>query len=264
MKKIECVIMDWAGTAVDYGCMAPVAAFVECFRKMGLQVTAGETRAHMGLSKLEEIRALFAIERVQQEFLQQYGRPFAEADVQACYERFQQILFASLKDYSTPIPGVVEVISALRQQGVKIGSTTGYTNQMMDIVRPEAAKMGYEVDCCVTPDGLPAGRPAPYMVYRNMTELAVPSVDSVLKYGDTLADIREGIHAKVWTVGVVTGSNELALTQEEVSSLPVAELERRKQQVRSRMTEAGAHYVVDTIAELPAVIADINRKMIHY
>lgn len=26
MKKVECIIMDWAGTSVDYGCMAPVAA----------------------------------------------------------------------------------------------------------------------------------------------------------------------------------------------------------------------------------------------
>lgn len=29
MKKIECVIMDWAGTAVDYGCFAPVSVFIE-------------------------------------------------------------------------------------------------------------------------------------------------------------------------------------------------------------------------------------------
>ena len=50
MNKIECVIMDWAGTAVDYGCFAPVAAFVECFKNMGLTVTAEETRAHMGLT----------------------------------------------------------------------------------------------------------------------------------------------------------------------------------------------------------------------
>lgn len=253
--------MDWAGSAVDYGCMAPVAAFVDSFQKMGLFVTPEETRVHMGLSKLEEIRALFAIERVQQEFLQRYGRPYSEDDVQACYQSFQQILFASLKNYSVPIPGVVEVISALRRQGIKIGSTTGYTKEIMDIVRPEAERMKYEVDCCVTPDGLPAGRPAPYMIYKNMTELAVSSVDCVLKYGDTLADIREGVNAKVWTVGVVTGSNELALTQEEVSSLPDAELKRRKQQVRGRMYDAGAHYVVDTIAELPAVIAEINQKM---
>ena len=59
MKKIECIIMDWAGTAVDYGCFAPVAAFIESFNAIGTPVTAAETRAHMGLTKVEEIRALF-------------------------------------------------------------------------------------------------------------------------------------------------------------------------------------------------------------
>ena len=55
MKKIECVILDWAGTAVDYGCFAPVSAFIESFRTLGLEVSAAETRAHMGLTKIEEI-----------------------------------------------------------------------------------------------------------------------------------------------------------------------------------------------------------------
>ena len=206
MKRIECIIMDWAGTAVDYGCFAPVAAFVESFRAIGVPVTAAETRAHMGLTKVEEIRALFNIERVR-------------------------------------------------------GSTTGYTRSMMDVVLPAATAKGYAVDNCVTPDGLPAGRPAPYMIYKNMADLAIPSVDCVLKYGDTIADIKEGINAKAWTVGVVLGSNELGLTQEEVSSLPADELEARKADVRRRMLAAGAHYVVDTIAELPAVIAEINRKL---
>lgn len=80
MNKIECVIMDWAGTAVDYGCFAPVAAFVECFKNMGLTVTAEETRAHMGLTKIEEIRALFAIDHVREEFAEKYGRDYNEDD----------------------------------------------------------------------------------------------------------------------------------------------------------------------------------------
>ena len=239
--------MDWAGTAVDYGCFAPVAAFVESFRAIGVPVTAAETRAHMGLTKVEEIRALFDIERVRAEFERKFGRPAGEEDVQARYAEFQRVLFASLEDYTDPIPGVVETISALRAQGIRIGSTTGYTRSMMDVVLPAATAKGYAVDNCVTPDGLPAGRPAP--------------VDCVLKYGDTIADIKEGINAKAWTVGVVLGSNELGLTQEEVSSLPADELEARKADVRRRMLAAGAHYVVDTIAELPAVIAEINRKL---
>ena len=253
MKKIECIIMDWAGTAVDYGCFAPVAAFIESFNAIGTPVTAAETRAHMGLTKVEEIRALFNIDRVRNEFQEKYGRPYAEEDILARYADFQRVLFASLEDYTTPIPGVVETISGLRAQGIKIGSTTGYTRAMMDVVLPAAAARGYVVDNCVTPDGLPAGRPAPYMIYKNMTELAVPSVDCVVKVGDTIADIKEGVNAKVWTVGVVLGSNELGLTLDEVNALSATELD-----VRNRMLAAGAHYTVDSIEELPAVIDNIN------
>ena len=132
--------MDWAGTAVDYGCFAPVAAFVESFRAIGVPVTAAETRAHMGLTKVEEIRALFDIERVRAEFERKFGRPAGEEDVQARYAEFQRVLFASLEDYTDPIPGVVETISALRAQGIRIGSTTGYTRSMMDVVAGSCRK----------------------------------------------------------------------------------------------------------------------------
>lgn len=117
MRKIECVIMDWAGTAVDYGCFAPVAAFVEYFKAMGLNVSPAETRAHMGLTKLEEIRALFAIGHVSDEFAAKYGRAYNEDDVQQCYRGFQEALSTKLEDYSTPIPGVVETMAALRAGG---------------------------------------------------------------------------------------------------------------------------------------------------
>ena len=149
----------------------------------------------------------------------------------------------------------------LRSQGIKVGSTTGYTQAMMDVVVPAAARKGYVIDNCVTSDRLPAGRPYPYMVYQNMIDLAVSSVDCVLKYGDTIADIKEGVNSKVWTVGVILGSNELGLTEDEISKLPMAELESRKAVVRTRMLGAGAHYVVDDITGLPSVIQDINRRM---
>lgn len=261
MRQIECVIFDWAGTTVDYGCMAPVAAFVESFGAINVPVTAADTRRYMGLTKLEEIRALFRIGRVGEAFRQRYGRDFGEEDVQGRYADFQRILCATLDRYAMPVPGVVDTVEALRARGIKIGSTTGYTASMMDIVQPAAAVLGYRVDSCVTSDHLPAGRPAPYMVYQNMINLAVPSADCVVKVGDTMADIAEGRNAKVWTVGVVLGSNELALSQDEAEAMPRAELEARMAEVRRRMAEAGAHFVMDRITELPAVIDEIDREM---
>lgn len=261
MKKIECIIMDWAGTAVDYGCFAPVAAFLKAFGEVGLTVTMEEARRPMGMAKIDHIRELFKLSGVSEQFAKRYNRVWTEEDVVAMNREFEKYLFASLQEYTTPIPGVIETIESLKQAGIKIGSTTGYTRAMMDVVIPGAAAKGYTTDNCITPDGLPAGRPQPYMVYKNMIDLSVPAVESVIKYGDTIADIKEGVNAGVWTIGVILGSNEMGLTQEETEQLSCKELKTRMSEVRNRMYLAGAHYVVESIAELPAIIEIINHKM---
>ena len=112
----------------------------------------------------------------------------------------------------------------------------------------------------MTPNEVPAGRPAPYMIYKNMIDLAIPSVDQVVKVGDTIADIKEGVNAKVWSVGIVTGSNEMGVSEDEYNSRPAEEWESLKKEVRERMLAAGAHFVLDTIAELPACIEKINNR----
>ena len=240
MKKISCVIMDWAGTAVDFGCFAPLNAFLKVFsEEKGIDITYRQAREPMGLLKIDHIKAILNMPEVNQSF--------------------EKHLFASLKNFTTPIPGVLDIIRLLREDGLKIGSTTGYTQAMMDVVRPGAAAKGYVVDNLVTPDDVPAGRPAPYMIYKNMIDLAIPSVDNVVKVGDTIADIKEGVNAKVWTVGLITGSNEMGLSEEEYNRRSADELAGLKHEVRERMLAAGAHFVLDNITELPACIEKINR-----
>ena len=240
MKRIECIIMDWAGSAVDYGCFAPVAAFLKAFNEIGINITMEQARRPMGMAKIDHIRELFKMDGVGEEFEKLYHRPWNEQDVTDMNAKFEEYLFASLANYTDPIPGVIDTLNELRKQGIKIGYTT---------------------DKCVTPNGLPAGRPLPYMIYQNMIDLAIPSTDCVLKYGDTIADIKEGINAKVWTVGVILGSNELGLTQKEIEQMSPATLTARKAEVRQRMLLAGAHYVVDSIEELPQIIELINHKL---
>ena len=261
MKKIECVIFDWAGTTVDYGCFAPVAAFLDTFQKIGIAITAEEARRPMGMTKIDHIRALFSMERIGAAFRERYGRAFTEDDVRSRYADFKTALFASLRDYTDPIPHVVETVDALRRRGLKIGSTTGYTSEMMDVVCPAAAAKGYAPDACVTSDGLPAGRPQPFMIYRNLCELSVASPRCAIKYGVTIADIREGVNAGVWTVGVVLGSNEMGLTEAETAALSPDEAQERMAEVRRRMYAAGADYVLNDITELPALVDCIDQRM---
>ena len=261
MKKISCVIMDWAGTAVDFGCFAPLNAFLKVFsEEKGIDITYRQAREPMGLLKIDHIKAILNMPEVKAKFQVRYNRDWNMDDVNEMYRSFEKHLFSSLRNFTDPIPGVLDTMKLLREEGIRIGSTTGYTQAMMEVVRPDAAAKGYVVDNLVTPDDVPAGRPAPYMIYKNMIDLAIPSVDNVVKVGDTIADIKEGVNAKVWSVGIVTGSNEMGLTEEEFNHRSSDELIDLKREVRERMLNAGAHFVLDNIMELPSCIEKINGK----
>lgn len=220
MKKIECIIMDWAGTAVDYGCFAPVAAFIEAFAEKGLTIDVVQTRKPMGLPKIQHIRELLSMPEVNGQFIARYQRAWTEEDVVELNRLFEKHLFASLENYTDPIPGVIPTLEKLRADSLKIGSTTGYTREMMDVVLPAAQAKGYRVDYCATPNLFPAGRPAPYMIFENLIKLAVPSLDAVVKVGDTIADIKEGVNAKVCSVGVILGVTKWHLPKKKPVTCP--------------------------------------------
>ncbi|MBB4034827.1 phosphonoacetaldehyde hydrolase [Dysgonomonas hofstadii] len=260
-KQIECVVMDWAGTAIDFGCFAPVDAFVKAFRDFNIKVTTDEVRIPMGMAKIEHIRQLLRMSRVNSEFKALYDRDWVESDVVKLNQFFEKYLFSTLSEYTDPIPYVVDTLNTLRIKNIKIGSTTGYTRKMMDIVEPAAGMKGYVVDNCVTPDDLPMGRPAPFMIFRNMIDLNIQNPDCVVKVGDTVEDIREGINAKVWTVGVVMGSSMLGISEYEANEMPETVLTEKMNIVRSEMSATGAHYVIDSITELPQVIEQINTNI---
>lgn len=142
MNKVEGIILDWAGTAVDFGCFAPVNVFVDIFKNAGLDVRMEEARAPMGMLKIDHIRAMLTMPRISSLWEEQYGRSFNEEDVEKLYAEFEPALMMSLADYTDPIPGVIETVEALRDRGLKIGSTTGYTDTMMEVVTANALKKG--------------------------------------------------------------------------------------------------------------------------
>ena len=217
---IEAVIFDWAGTTVDYGCFAPVKAFMEAFAHHGVPVTMEETRKPMGMLKRDHIRTMLHMERIAAEWKRVHGHEATEEAVDAVYAQFEPKLFSILDQYAAPKPFAVETAAKLREMGVKIGSTTGYTDSMMHIVAPKAARLGYAPDFWISPDGVGGrGRPDPYMIFENLKALEVPSVKNAVKVGDTVSDIREGVNAGVWSVGVIEGSSVLGLSQTEYEAL---------------------------------------------
>lgn len=256
MHKIEAVIFDWAGTTVDYGCFAPVEAFAEVFRHYGVEPTMEEIREPMGMLKIDHIRAMLAMPRIRGCWVEKYKSQPAEENVQQMYAIYEEKLLGILDQFADPKPDTIQAVDTLRSMGIRIGSTTGYTDKMMAIVVPEAKKRGYEPDCWFSPDstGL-KGRPYPYMIFRNMEALEIQDVRSVLKVGDTVSDIKEGKNAGVWSAGVAVGSSEMGLSAGEYQALPEQEKEAHYRKVEKTFREAGADFVFRDLKEMAEYIS---------
>ncbi len=252
---IEAVIFDWAGTTVDYGCFAPVQAFREAFRHFGVEVTMEETREPMGMLKREHIRTMLHMERIAAAWECAQGKSVDDAAVDAIYAQFEPKLFSILDQFAGVKPYVLETVETLRKMGLKIGSTTGYTDAMMAVVVPEAARQGYEPDCWFSPDAVGGkGRPYPYMIFENMKTLGISDVRRVVKVGDTVSDIEEGVRAGVWSVGVLEGSSELGLSEAEFETMSDDMREEVCRKAESTFRNAGAHFVIRNLKELPALL----------
>ncbi|MCL1847401.1 MAG: phosphonoacetaldehyde hydrolase [Coriobacteriia bacterium] len=255
MTRIKAVILDWAGTTVDFGCMAPVDAFLAAFGAFGIEPTMDETRAPMGMAKRAHIKTMLDGERLAGLWRERYGRAHTGNDIDAIYAAFEPALFATLSGHAGLLPSVLETVERLRARGILIGSTTGYTRAMMDVVTPLAAAQGYTPDCLVCPDEVAGvGRPYPHMLWRNLEQLGIESIDAALKVGDTLADIQEGNNAGCLSVGVIYGSSLLGLGEDDLAALGEAERSQLYEQVSNSYFGAGADYVIEDISQLPQLI----------
>lgn len=261
MKHVKTVIFDWAGTVVDYGSLAPMGAFVETFAEFGVRISIEEARGPMGMAKRPHIAALMALPRVAAAWQDKHGHAPTEQDIDAVYDVFVPKNIAVAADFSQVIPGVAAVVAALRTREIKIGSTTGYTREIMARITPGAAQQGFAPDSLVCTGDTPEGRPSPFMIYQTLLNLGVWPAHSAIKVDDTEVGIAEGINGGTWTVGVAVSGNVFGLSERDTKALPHDEFERRRAVARDKLISAGAHYVIDSVADLLPVVHAIEGRL---
>jgi phosphonoacetaldehyde hydrolase len=258
---IKAIVLDWAGTAVDYGSFAPTNVFLRLFENHGVKITPEDARSGMGLMKKDHLRTILARPAVVEAWQDAHGAPPSEDDIETLFLDFIPLQYSVLKDFAKPIPGLLDAVSELRENNCKIGSTTGYIRSMMDILAPEAEKYGYTPDCIVCPDEVPAGRPYPWMCYQNAICLNVFPMQAMVKVGDTLVDIEEGLNAGMWTVGISLTGSLLGMTESQVNALSTEEREIARKRIETQLYQAGAHVVIDGIWDLPRAIHEIEYRL---
>jgi phosphonoacetaldehyde hydrolase len=258
---LKAVLLDWAGTTMDYGCMAPAVVFMEVYRRKGVNITIDQAREPMGAHKRVHIQQIAKIPAVAEQWKEIHRKPIAEEDIDALFADFIPLQLDCLADYADLIPGTLEAMADFRKRGLKVGSTTGYTHEMMVLLQDEAKKRGYVPDSTVCATDVPAGRPHPWMCLKNAFDLGIYPMEAFVKVGDTLPDIAEGLNAGMWTIGLAKTGNELGYMEKDLATLDPAVYDYRIKRAYTRMAQAGAHYVVDGIDEVPPLLDEINERL---
>lgn len=263
MNILRAAILDWAGTTVDWGCQAPVAILREVFQEMDVPLQNGESRTGMGLLKKDQIRTILRLPRVCEAWRRVHGETPGEDAVDKLFDLFVPRQLAILDQHADVIPGAAEAAEMMRSRGMKIGSTTGYTREMLDRILPIAKAQGYAPDASVTPDQVGGGRPFPWMCYENAIQLKVWPMSCCVKVGDTPADMAEGRAAGMWTVGVTLTSNQIGLTRGEWEATPLEERLSLLAKAKSDLERAGADFVIESLSDIESVLEEIEERLLN-
>ncbi len=256
LAAFDLVIFDWAGTMVDFGCRAPVAALMAAFARRGITLDEAAVRADMGRAKADHVRALLARPELASAWTTATGAGPGEADVAALMADLGPLMRDAAAEAAELIPGAAQTVAALRASGLKVASSTGYTREMMAPVLIRAAEQGYAPDHLVCANETPEGRPSPLMIYKACAELGVWPLSRVVKVDDAEAGIAEGRAAGCFTVGVRASGNGVGLSPAALSALSPDERSARLAAVATSLKAAGADLVIDSVADLiPALVA---------
>lgn len=258
---VAAAIFDWAGTMLDFGCIAPVAAFREAFALAGVDISEAEARVPMGAAKREHIELILAQPDVAARWLAARGTPSTQIDIDGLYADFLRIDEVNCALYSTMISGALDTVTALRKRGMAIGSTTGYPRSVMDGLMPLAAAQGYVPDCTITVSDVARGRPWPDMLLANALALSVPDMRACVVVDDSPTGLTSARKAGMWAIGIVASGNEVGLPLADWEALDAVAQDSLRQRARATLEAAGAHYVIDTVAALVPVIEAIEARL---
>lgn len=265
-NKVQGVILDFSGTTLDAHVIAPAYAFVKAFEVENVQITMEEARQPMGLRKDFHINKLLELPSVIEKWVAVKGQKPTKVDGARIFKHFLPIQNECLKDFSELLPGTVESVNALKNQlKCKIGLTTGFTRESVDILLKEAKKQGFQPDCSVAGDdiGNEMGfRPAPFMVWKNMEHFQIYDKRVIVKVDDTIGGVGEGLNAGVWTVGLYRYSNYTNINSiKEWKSMTEQDFEKKVKISKDILMKSGAHYIADSIKQLPEIVEDINKRI---
>jgi phosphonoacetaldehyde hydrolase len=258
---VRAVIFDVSGTTLDYGSRGSAAVFMELFARHGVRLSEEETRKSMGMYKKDHLRAMLAEPSIAARWAEANGTAPNDAGLDPLYAEYTALQAEVLPRYCDIIPGVPQLVWELRERGIGIASTTGFDSDIMQVLMRLAAGGGYAPDLWVSPDQAGGGRPAPWMAFQAARLLNVYPMSSIVKVGDTAADVEEARAAGMWAVSVVRHGNEVGLSQETLDRMDPEEVRERLRAARERLAASGPDYMIDCTFDLIPVVEEITERL---
>lgn len=211
MALLRLAVFDMAGTTVR-DLKEVETCFADTARQVGLDISDEEIQAAQGWTK----RVVF------EKYWERQIGSRSEAwqkEVDASYDLFCHNLEQHyLTQGAQPTDGGLEVLSFLREKGVRTALATGFYRKVTDIILD---KLGWlegldehhqnqgasPVDLSLCTEDVQQGKPAPDMILKAMEVFGVTDLSEVLMIGDTPADIESGKRAGCLSLGVANGSH---------------------------------------------------------
>ncbi len=198
-NRVDLVIFDLGGTTVRVEHFVP-EAFREALRRYSVDPTAAEISAVRGRSKQEAIAEI-----LQTRGITESKQPTLTG---AIFEAFRKVLTEKIEtEPINPIAQPDRVFSSLQARGIRVAITTGF-DQMT--AKRLVRRMGWtdKIDALISAEDVPAGRPAPYMIFRAMERTGTWQMKRTAVVGDTEMDLSAAENAGVgFAFGVLSGAH---------------------------------------------------------
>ena len=204
--NLKLVMFDLAGTTVDdsiEGVPLVTVAMRDAFENHGYKIDPETVNKYRGLEKKDAIRSILNNELSLS----------ATIDVEVVFKDFKNVLQKHLSSIKNEITGTSDVFVKLKTSRVKIAVGSGFPHSVVESI---VSTLQWEnlVDYLCSAEKAGHGRPHPAMIHTAMKFFDITDPRTVVKVGDTKADVEEGKNAGCWTVAVLTGTQSLECIKE--------------------------------------------------
>lgn len=266
-NRIAAVYFDMCGTIVDDKSVAPVEAFSETFRSAGVKLNHDEIRQFMGVAKYDHVKSLVNLPRVQKQ-LNSFATSVEIEDrkdlYSELYQRYLHFQTESARKWCQPIRGVSSLMHQLKAWNIKVGTTSGFPQRICNVVLENFYRnhiYNFSSKNVLGSDSLPynnGARPKPGLIFELMSRQKIKNPRSVIKVGDTVADIQEGKNAGTWVVAVTETSSDLGVSRKEYNKFTISQKEEANKYLSDKFYCEGADFVTYDVTGISAILKSCN------